>query len=89
MRFFLFLWFSIVTVELLANDVNTQGGAIKLSPKPKMRAVDRDWEYFKSVPCERISSEVYHSQPEEILLAKRKSQCMNKYDAFFAKPVKQ
>tara|TARA_B110000014_G_scaffold69475_1_gene47428 strand:+ start:260 stop:520 length:261 start_codon:yes stop_codon:yes gene_type:complete len=51
-------------------------------PKPSMRPVDRDWSYFKSVPCERINDIVFHSRSEEMLLAKRKSQCVNQYKAF-------
>ena len=54
---------------------------------PKMRPVDRDWEYFKKVPCERVDKEVFHSRSEEMLLAKRKSQCLKRYDAFFNKPI--
>lgn len=54
---------------------------------PKMRTVDRDWEYFKAVPCEQVSQLVFHSDSEEILIAKRKSQCLNQYKAFFPNPI--
>ena len=63
---------------------------VKLVPEqPKMRPVDRSWEYFKKVPCEEVKHLVFHSRSEEILVAKRKSQCTNKYDAFFSKPVER
>lgn len=55
----------------------------------KMRPVDRDWLYFKSVSCDDINRVVFHSRSEEILLAKRKSQCINKYKAFLPEPVKR
>lgn len=55
--------------------------------EPKMRAVDREWDYFKQVHCDDIGRVVFHSRSEEILLAKRKSQCMSKYKAFLPNPV--
>lgn len=57
--------------------------------QPKMRPIDRDWSYFKTIPCERIKKEVFHSRSEELLLAQRKSQCINKYKAFLSQPVNQ
>ncbi len=56
-------------------------------PKPSMRAVDRDWSYFKSVPCDQINEIVFHSRSEEILLAKRKQQCVDQYKAFLPVPI--
>ncbi|WP_339668053.1 hypothetical protein [Dasania marina] len=55
--------------------------------QPKMRVIDRDWQYFKSVPCERIDKEIFHSRSEELLLVQRKSQCINRYKAFLPKPL--
>ncbi len=55
--------------------------------KPTMRAVDRDWEYFKSVPCEKLTEIVFHSRSEEKLLAKRKQQCVDQYKAFLPVPI--
>ncbi len=57
--------------------------------QPKMRPVDRDWAYFKSISCNDISRVVFHSRSEEMLLAKRKSQCLNKYKAFLPVPVER
>ena len=57
------------------------------SLKPTMRAVDRDWDYFKAVNCEDIAHIVFHSRSEELLLAKRKAQCLDKYKAFLPVPV--
>ena len=54
---------------------------------PKMRVVDRDGSYFKKVPCESIHKIKFCSRSEEVWLAKRKSQCKNKYNAFMSKPV--
>lgn len=70
------------SVQISAQPVTTDE-----QPQPKMRAIDRDWEYFKAVPCERINKEVFHSRSEELLLAKRKSQCVNRYKAFLPKPL--
>ena len=55
--------------------------------EPTMRPVDRDWSYFKSVSCEDIEKLVSHSRSEQILLAKRKKQCLDKYRAFLPAPV--
>jgi hypothetical protein len=55
---------------------------------PKMRPVDRDWDYFKAIACDDLAKVVFHSRSEEILLAKRKAQCVDKYKAFLPKPVK-
>jgi hypothetical protein len=57
--------------------------------QPTMRVVDRDWSYFKTVPCDRLSELTAHSRSEEILIAKRKNQCLNKYKAFLPQPIKQ
>ena len=54
---------------------------------PKMRAVDRDWNYFKQIRCEDVERIVFHSRAEELLLAKRKAQCLEKYEAFLPVPV--
>ncbi|ARN75866.1 hypothetical protein [Oceanicoccus sagamiensis] len=56
-------------------------------PKPSMRVVDRDWSYFKSIPCEQVNKLVFHSRSEEILLAKRKRQCVEQYKAFLPVPI--
>ena len=55
--------------------------------EPKMRAVDRDWNYFKQIRCEDIERIVFHSRSEELLLAKRKALCLKKYEAFLPVPV--
>ena len=57
--------------------------------KPKMHVVDRDWEYFKAISCSLINDVKFHSRSEEILVAKRKSQCVNKYEAFLPRPIEQ
>ncbi|MBL4827512.1 MAG: hypothetical protein JKY66_07340 [Spongiibacteraceae bacterium] len=56
--------------------------------KPRMRPVDRDWSYFKAIPCDELHQIVFHSRTEEILLAKRKSQCVSQYKAFLPTPIK-
>lgn len=66
-----------------------QRPSIEQSGGPKMRKVDRDWEYFKSVHCDNLDKIVFHSRSEEILLAKRKAQCVDKYKAFLSKPIKR
>lgn len=53
----------------------------------KMRPVDRDWEYFKTVDCADIDKIVFHSRSEEFLVAKRKKQCLERYRAFMPVPV--
>jgi hypothetical protein len=55
--------------------------------QPSMKAVDRDWAYFESIPCKDIDKVVYHSPLEESLLAKRKGQCMDQYKAFYTRPA--
>ena len=55
--------------------------------KPSMKTLDRDWEYFESIPCKDIDKAVYHSPSEERLLAKRKGQCMDQYKAFYTRPT--
>lgn len=79
---------------LLAMFVNNVFAQIETKPaetefKPQMRAIDRNWSYFKSVPCDRVDKEVFHSRSEEILLAQRKSQCIDAYKAFLSKPLGQ
>ena len=54
---------------------------------PTMKTVDRDWEYFESIPCKDIDKAVYHSPSEERLLAKRKGQCMDQHKAFYTRPT--
>ena len=88
MRVIMLLGLIMMSSSVFSND-SSHKEVVRLSPPPKMRAVDRDWEYFKAVPCKRIKSEVFHSRSEEILIAKRKSQCKNQYNAFFTKPVDQ
>ncbi len=58
----------------------------KLVLRPSMKVVDRDWSYFKSIPCKDIDKVVFHSIEEEALLAKKKNQCMDRYKAFYSKP---
>lgn len=58
-------------------------------PKAKMRPVDRDWQYFKTIPCKDVPELKFHSRSEEMLIAKRKSQCLKQFDAFFSKPIEQ
>ena len=58
-------------------------------PKAKMRVVDRDWQYFKTIPCKDVPKLKFHSRSEEMLIAKRKSQCLKQFDAFFSKPIEQ
>lgn len=62
-----------------------QSSILKL--KPKMRTVDRKWDYFKSVSCNDINQIVFHSNEEKRLLKKRKNQCLEKYRAFLPSPV--
>lgn len=57
--------------------------------QPKMRVVDRDWQYFKTISCNLINDVKFNSRSEEILIAKRKSQCVNKYEAFLPKPIER
>lgn len=81
--FFGFLFASIVlAVDLGTLPENTE-------PKAKMRPVDRDWQYFKTIPCKDIPKLKFHSRSEEMLIAKRKSQCLKQFDAFFSKPIQQ
>ncbi len=68
------------SASLSATTDNQQG--------PKIRAVDRDWSYFSKIPCDEVKQIVFHSDSEEILLAQRKRQCMDKYKAFLSTPVK-
>jgi len=58
-------------------------------PKAKMRSMDRDWHYFQSIPCKDVAKLKFHSRSEEMLIAKRKSQCLKQFDAFFSKPIEQ
>ena len=53
----------------------------------RMRPVDRDWTFFQSISCDRLHKIVFHSRNEELLLAKRKNQCVNQYKAFLPQPV--
>jgi hypothetical protein len=57
------------------------------APTPTMRVVERDWQYFKTVPCSQVNSLVAHSRSEELLLARRKQQCVDRYKAFMPNPV--
>ncbi|MEE8059937.1 MAG: hypothetical protein V3T17_19220 [Pseudomonadales bacterium] len=88
MRWFLLLLgvisCSAFSQQLTQADQFTKGEERTL---PTMRAVDRDWAYFKSVSCDDIGQVVFHSRSEEILLAKRKSQCLNQYKAFLPVPI--
>ena len=79
----------LLSVPALAQNQSSDGETVRLSPAPKMRPIDRDWEYFKQVACERINDEVFHSRSEEMLLAKRKAQCSDKYKAFFNQPLER
>lgn len=56
---------------------------------PELRAVDRDWDYFKTIACNGLDQLIAHSQVEKNLINKRKSQCTNQYDAFFTKPLER
>lgn len=58
---------------------------IKLSPKVML--IDRDWDYFKSVPCARLTEIKVHSPQEQKLLDRRKVACLQHYKAFMSKPV--
>lgn len=58
-------------------------------PAPAMRPMDRDWSYFKDISCNQIHRIQFHSRSEEMLVAKRKSQCLHKYDAFMPKPIER
>lgn len=63
---------------------------IKLTnDSPKMRAVDRDREYFNSIPCDAIVHIKGHSDSEQALINQRKNACAKKYDAFFSKPLER
>lgn len=63
---------------------------IKLKAElPKLRIVSRDWEYFKDLPCDKADQLSVYSQAEKILLAKRKSQCINQYGVFFSQPLER
>ena len=55
--------------------------------KPKMRTVDRQWDFFKFVSCNDLNQIVFHSNEERRLLKKRKKQCLEKYRAFLPSPV--
>ena len=55
----------------------------------QMRPVDRDWAYFNSVPCNEVRHLRHHSRSEEMLIARRKGQCLKKYDAFLPRPVEK
>ena len=89
MRFFIvFLLFPFLGSMPLAQQVDNNK-IIKLSPEPKMRPMDRDWDFFKNIPCDSLSNMVSYSQAEDILLAKRKSQCTDKYKAFFNRPLER
>ncbi len=68
-----------------AAPLSETGGSSKL--QPSMRAVDRDWDYFESIPCGQLAKQVFHSASEEKLLAKRKSQCLQRYKAFMPDTV--
>lgn len=69
----------LLAAPAYANDIE-QGVA-------KMRPVDRDWEYFKTIDCADIEKIVFHSRSEEFLVAKRKKQCLERYRAFMPVPV--
>ena len=69
----------LMLLTLLAYAGDTQ----KLSPR--MKVVDRDWQYFKDIPCEDIDKIKPYSDRERTLLEKRKSECLNQYKAFFPK----
>ena len=80
---FIFIFLSSV---LFANQAPT----IKLGPKqPKLQPIDRDWGYFKSVPCDQVDHLVSHSQTEKTFVERRKKQCTHQFDAFFSKPLEQ
>ena len=81
---FVVMFFSSGVVQSMPS-TSEHDGAVT----PKMRPVDRDWDYFKAVPCSELEKIVFHSRSEEMLLAKRKSQCVNKYKAFLPVPVKR
>ncbi|MGK0442997.1 MAG: hypothetical protein ACJA0N_002817 [Pseudohongiellaceae bacterium] len=90
----LMFFYAGLTISQVQSDSDNKP-VIRLSPKTplsselKMRPVDRDWSYFKAVSCERIQKHKFHSSTEEMLLAKRKSQCINKYQKFFSQPIEQ
>lgn len=81
--FFMMLICLLTSIDANSVSLGAQSGHVD----PKMRAVDRDWDYFKSIPCDRLAKITFHSRSEEILLAKRKSQCIDKYKAFLPKPL--
>jgi len=51
----------------------------------KLKAVDRDWEYFRAVPCQDLDKIVVYSDGEKKLLDKRKNECVQQYKAFIPK----
>lgn len=82
---------TLLTVHLVHAEAPHKSSDSELTAKPTMRPVDRDWQYFKAVPCEEVDKLVFHSRSEEIYVAKRKSQCkkqlMNQYKAFLPEPT--
>ncbi len=78
----------IMTLPALAGPAK-QGAEIAAEPVPRMRVLARDWQYFKAVPCSQVKQLVFHSRTEEILIARRKRQCLEAYKAFFPKPIER
>ena len=79
---------SLVAVPAAAEQRGEQPALIEKKLEPKMRVVDRNWDYFKTIPCEEVSNVALQSRSEQKFLTRRKNECLNKYRAFFAKPVK-
>ena len=62
---------------LYANDDNTSSARLKV--------VDRDWEYFKTIPCQDLDKIVVYSDAENKLLDRKKNECIQQYKAFIPK----
>lgn len=63
--------------QLYANDDNTSAA--------RMKVVDRDWAYFKAIPCENLDKIVVYSDKENKLLDRKKNECIQQYKAFIPK----
>lgn len=76
----LLLFYSTITLA----DINESATA-------KIITADRDWAYFKAIPCTQLKFLAVTSNNEKALLAKRKFECQkiatDKYKAFFKRPV--
>jgi hypothetical protein len=54
---------------------------------PIMKAVDRSWDFFKTIPCTKLDNIKVYSEAEATLLERRRQVCLKEMSVFLPTPI--